>query len=89
MIYESDRSLATVDGYAAYYVVAVSPVVDIQKGVAVDNLGVFYFQTVNGIDVVNNLVVGLFYRVRLSEVYTLFESFVYIGSYGALFGCQK
>lgn len=30
MIYESDRSLATVDGYAAYYVVAVSPVVDIQ-----------------------------------------------------------
>ena len=65
----------------------MGPVLDVGEGVAVDDAVVFDFEAWYGVDVVDDPLLGLCYR--LAELFALAEDTVYVGGYGFLFGAEQ
>ena len=89
MVNKSDGGFAAIYGDTSHHIVRIVPLADIHQGVAIHNGEILHVESVNGVDVCNDLVVSLLQGVGLGIVNTGLESLVDIRCNGSLVGGEQ
>ena len=89
MINKANRSLSAIYGDATNHIASIFPIVNREQGVAVNYLEILNFQAINGINLVDHMVVGFLNGMCAGIVDTLFQRFIDGRGNGSLVGRKQ